>query len=46
MSPTTARGAASKIRGMTPIIETHELTKRFGDRVAVDDVSLEVPRGR
>ncbi|HEY1776135.1 MAG TPA: ABC transporter ATP-binding protein [Solirubrobacteraceae bacterium] len=28
-----------------PIIATAALTKRFGDRVAVDSVSLEVPRG-
>jgi ABC-2 type transport system ATP-binding protein len=27
------------------IIETHELTKRFGARVAVDHVTLSVPRG-
>jgi ABC-2 type transport system ATP-binding protein len=27
------------------IIETHSLTKHFGDRVAVDHVSLSVPRG-
>jgi len=30
---------------MTPIIETHELTKRFGERTAVDRVSLSVPAG-
>ena len=30
---------------MTPIIETHELTKRFGGRTAVDRVSLSVPAG-
>ncbi|MBV9604415.1 MAG: ABC transporter ATP-binding protein [Solirubrobacterales bacterium] len=28
-----------------PALETAGLTKRFGDRVAVDDVSLSVPRG-
>jgi ABC-2 type transport system ATP-binding protein len=27
------------------VIETHGLTKRFGERVAVDDVDLQVPRG-
>ncbi len=27
------------------VIETKSLTKRFGDIVAVDDLSLEVPRG-
>jgi ABC-2 type transport system ATP-binding protein len=27
------------------IIEAHGVTKRFGSRVAVDDLSLEVPRG-
>ena len=30
---------------MTQIIETHELTKRFGGRTAVDRVSLSVPAG-
>ena len=29
----------------TPMIETQGLTKRFGDRVAVDAVHLNVPRG-
>jgi ABC-2 type transport system ATP-binding protein len=33
------------IRAMPPIIETVELTKRFGGRVAVDRVSLSVPAG-
>jgi len=28
-----------------PALETHGLTKRFGERIAVDDVSLVVPRG-
>jgi ABC-2 type transport system ATP-binding protein len=28
-----------------PAVETYGLTKRFGDRIAVDDVSLVVPRG-
>ena len=27
------------------VLETSGLTKRFGDRVAVDDVDLHVPRG-
>src|SRR5216110_3151272 len=27
------------------VVETHGLTKRFGDRVAVDRVDLRVPRG-
>ena len=27
------------------VVETSGLTKRFGDRVAVDDVDLHVPRG-
>ena len=31
--------------GTDTIIETHELTKRFGARVAVDHVTLSVPRG-
>ena len=30
---------------MTSIIDIHDLTKRFGARVAVDRVSLSVPRG-
>lgn len=30
---------------MTPIIETHNLIKRFGDYVALDKVSLSIPRG-
>jgi ABC-2 type transport system ATP-binding protein len=29
----------------SPAIETHRLGKRFGDRVAVHDVDLEVPQG-
>ncbi|MGH2759526.1 MAG: ATP-binding cassette domain-containing protein, partial [Actinomycetota bacterium] len=28
-----------------PAVECHALSKRFGDVVAVDNVSLEVPRG-
>ena len=28
-----------------PIVETERLTKRFGARVAVDDVDLQIPRG-
>jgi ABC-2 type transport system ATP-binding protein len=27
------------------VVETSALTKRFGDRVAVDNVELRVPRG-
>jgi ABC-2 type transport system ATP-binding protein len=27
------------------VVETHGLTKRFGDRVAVDNVELRIPRG-
>lgn len=30
---------------MTSVIETHHLTKRFGQRVAVDDVNLQVGAG-
>ncbi len=33
------------MRSMTQIIETHDLTKRFGGRTAVDRVSLSVPAG-
>jgi len=29
----------------TPVIETHALTRRFGDRIAVDHVDLRVERG-
>jgi ABC-2 type transport system ATP-binding protein len=32
-------------RGMDFVVETRGLTKRFGDRVAVDSVDLQVPRG-
>jgi ABC-2 type transport system ATP-binding protein len=28
-----------------PIVETHDLTKRFGERTAVDHVDLRIPRG-
>jgi ABC-2 type transport system ATP-binding protein len=31
--------------GRTPAVETHDLVKRFGDFLAVDHVSLQVPRG-
>ncbi len=31
---------------MGPIVELREVTKKFGQRVAVDHVSLEVPEGR
>ena len=31
--------------GTAYVVETSGLTKRFGDRVAVDDVELRVPRG-
>jgi ABC-2 type transport system ATP-binding protein len=30
---------------MTPAVETRELTKRFGDSIAVDRLSLEIARG-
>ena len=31
--------------GSTPAVETHDLVKRFRDFIAVDRVSLQVPRG-
>src|SRR4051795_5512862 len=37
--------AASTIGGMKTVIETHNLTKRFGARAAVDGVDLVVPAG-
>src|SRR4051794_20145184 len=37
---------ASRLAGMTtPAIQTLGLTKRFGERHAVDAVDLEIPRG-
>ena len=33
------------IPGPHPIIDIHRLTRRFGDKTALDDVSLTVPRG-
>ena len=30
---------------MNPIIETHELTRRFGKTMAVRNLSLQVPEG-
>ncbi len=32
-------------RSLAPAIETHGLTKRFGERTAIDGVDLSVPRG-
>src|SRR5262245_43863093 len=29
----------------TPVVETEDLTKRFGSRLAVDGVDLRIPRG-
>jgi ABC-2 type transport system ATP-binding protein len=37
----TQNGRASEVL----VIETHGLTKRFGNRIAVDNVELQVPRG-
>jgi len=37
-----ASGVAASPRTATPVLACHHLTRRFGDRVAVDDVSLEV----
>jgi ABC-2 type transport system ATP-binding protein len=43
----TRRVGLVRLRGMADdfIIETVDLTKRFGERVAVDHVTLRVPRG-
>ncbi len=35
----------SPSQSSSPAIETHGLTKRFGERAAVDSVDLQVPRG-
>jgi ABC-2 type transport system ATP-binding protein len=40
-----ARANERKEGSGTFVVETSGLTKRFGDRVAVDDVDLHVPRG-
>jgi ABC-2 type transport system ATP-binding protein len=51
LEPDDSEPARWEIRGMTkspldtPIIEARGLTKRFGERVAVDHVDLSVPRG-
>ena len=37
--------ASSEASGSQWAVETHGLTKRFGDNVAVDGVELLVPRG-
>jgi ABC-2 type transport system ATP-binding protein len=38
-------GGDMNIHAGTNVVETSGLTKRFGDRVAVEDVDLRVPRG-
>ena len=44
--PTTTHDAmAAGPRSDAPVIETHGLTKRFGERAAVDGVDLLVQRG-
>ena len=46
MSMATLANSPPAISGGGPwAVETHGLTKRFGDNVAVDDVELLVPRG-
>jgi ABC-2 type transport system ATP-binding protein len=40
-----ADGAGVAVAGVGPALSVDRLTKRFGDRVAVDDVSFEVGRG-
>jgi ABC-2 type transport system ATP-binding protein len=37
--------SSSGLDEAAPAIETNSLTKRFGDRVAIDGVDLQVPRG-
>jgi ABC-2 type transport system ATP-binding protein len=37
--------AGRSVPGMTSIIETHGLCKRFGERAAIADLDLQVPRG-
>ena len=46
MSTATLANSPAVTSGGGPwAVETHGLTKRFGDNVAVDDVELLVPRG-
>jgi ABC-type glutathione transport system ATPase component len=33
------------VDGVDLVVETHDLTKRFGERTAVDGVELRIPRG-
>lgn len=40
-----AAQAAGKTAWTGPAIQLHELTRKFGDTVAVDNVSFDVPRG-
>src|SRR5579884_3295640 len=45
-SSATAREAPPRSEGeRTPAVETHGLTKRFGQRTAIDGVDLHVPSG-
>src|SRR6202044_2794981 len=51
LGPVPARGPTSRERGIRVaeapgLIEAHELTKRFGDKVAVDHLSFTVEPGR
>jgi len=45
MSETTTKDAAPSPAVTDPIVATSKLTKRFGDEVAVDDLTLEIPPG-
>jgi len=46
MSITTLPDAVPRVPARSPwAVETHDLTKRFGENVAVDRVELKVPRG-
>jgi ABC-2 type transport system ATP-binding protein len=40
-----AVGRPRSVRGMETVIETHALTKKFGERAAVNGVNLTVPAG-
>ena len=44
-SPDAARRRIRSVRDMETVIETRALTKKFGDRAAVDGVDLVVPAG-
>ena len=45
MSETTTNDSPSGAEGTGPIVQSENLTKRFGDEVAVDSLTLEIPPG-